>query len=183
MNNPLQDTMEANQAAKSTANKTSYIKRVAASLLLLLALCVPALLSGVKANAQTSPSTCGTPELFAFPNKNVAAGASITIFVTESNQTASSNSFIVQTTVQGPTGSTLTTNSQVVSVTSKGSTSFAVTFPTTTSSTPGTYTVTAESQQGTKLPADEADFCNSIQTTFTVACASNDCPAPEEAGF
>jgi hypothetical protein len=180
MNNPFQDALSVYQTANSGPNKTSYIKRVAAALLILLAICVPALLSGVKANAEVSPSTCGTPELFVFPNKNVAAGTTVTIFVTESNQTATTNPFIVQTSVVGPTGGTLTSNSQVISVTTHGVTNFTVSFPTTAATVAGTYTVTALSQQGSVLPAVAEDFCNSAQTTFTVACNSNDCTEEQD---
>jgi hypothetical protein len=174
----LQDTAEGGGAARPRTTRNSYLKRLALGLLMSAAICVvPALQSGVKATGTAVSEVCGTPNVFAFPNTKVPQGTPVTIFVTESNQTAKANPFVVGTTIVAPNGtSVVATDTRIVQLAAEGgSTSYAISFTTNGSTTPGTYTVTAESYQGGVLPAVTADFCSSTVTTFTILCNGNDC--------
>ncbi|HEY6329434.1 MAG TPA: hypothetical protein VI756_08850 [Blastocatellia bacterium] len=176
MKNPLQEVTEANKPARLRSTGIRHITRLAAAMSIAIAIFVlPAILTGAKVSAGQVDTACGTPSVFIFPNHNINPGTTVSIFVTESNHTDASTSFVVGTNVVSPSGPTVTTNAQVAQISASGDTNIVVSFPVTSSTAPGTYTVTAESYQGTTLPANPASFCASSSATFTVNCVSNDC--------
>ncbi|HKV42142.1 MAG TPA: hypothetical protein VJX67_23260, partial [Blastocatellia bacterium] len=160
---------------KRGRSRNLYLRNFAVALSLAMAMCAPpALCHGVKANRVSAANPCGSPSLFAFPNANVKQGEPVTVFVTETNQTAIPNPFVVNTEIVAPNLGLVVDDIRVVNVDADGSTSYAINIQTGQLTPIGTYTVIAESFQGSELGASPT-FCSHAQTTFTVVCDSNNC--------
>jgi hypothetical protein len=120
-------------------------------------------------------STCGDPNLFAFP-LSPQQGDSIMIFVSVTNSAVDDVSFVVESKIFDPKSKSVAVDDRVVLVPAQSSLSFEITLSTSVSNPPGTYTVFAQSRRGDTLTQQCSDcFCSSTQMQFILGCNSNNC--------
>jgi hypothetical protein len=148
---------------------TAFGRSMSAMLVALsLAVLAPPVSNRVQAN------TCGDLSLFAFP-LSPKQGDSITIFVSVMNSASTDVSFVVDTKMSDPNSKSVGVDDQVILVPAQSSFDFQVTLSTSTSNTPGTYTVVTQSYQGNTLPVCANCFCSATRMQFSLGCNSNNC--------